>query len=127
MNLGPPDPQGHIKSAMQSLVPRWIAYNSELIDRLDLLGAQSDFCEQASLSLAVAATGTAFTALDNRLNFPAHFRDLPVMSSFGQTDPVIIHYHWLVDEQGRLLSSPYPNVNRRIESYSERQVDEGRA
>jgi hypothetical protein len=109
--------------AMQTLVPEWLAYNRELIARLELLDGHATFCEQASLSLAVAAAGTPFTPLDNRLNFPAHFRDLPPGSPFGQTDPVIIHYHWLVDEQGKLLGSPYPNVDRRIRLYSEREQE----
>lgn len=114
---------GFTASAMRSLVPQWIAYNHRLAARLDLLEAHANFCEQASLSLAVAATGTPFTLLDNRLNFPAHFRDLPVESAFGQTDPAIIHYHWLVDGDGRLLPSPYPNVDRRIRLYSLREAE----
>jgi len=85
-----------------------------LLERIELLEGREGFCEQASLAMAVAAIGTRFTALDNRMNFPAHFRDRPPTSAFGQTDPVIIHYHWLVDDDGRLLGSPYPNVDRRI-------------
>jgi hypothetical protein len=113
--------------AMKELVPEWIRFNRMLIERIELLAERSGFCEQASLSAAVAATGIPFTALDNRLNFPAHFQDRPVNSCFGQTDPKIVHYHWLVDDQGRLLGSPYPNVNRRIEAFNRRAADEARA
>lgn len=113
--------------AMRTLVPAWIRFNQALIERIDLLEEHGNFCEQASLSLALAATGTRFTSLDNRLNFPAHFRDRPVTSCFGQTDPAIIHYHWLVDDDGRLQRSPYPNVDRRIAMFNRRAADEGRA
>jgi len=111
-------------SAMKELVPEWIRYNRMLIGRIDLLAEHSGFCEQASLSVAVAATGIHFAALDNRSNFPAHFQDRPVASSFGRTDPTIIHYHWLVDEKGHLLGSPYPNVNRRIQAFNDRAAAE---
>jgi hypothetical protein len=114
-------------SAMTELVPEWIRYNKMLIERIDMLEERKGFCEQASLSVAVAATKTPFTALGNRMNFPAHFQDRPVTSSLGQTDPVIIHYHWLVDNQGRLQGSPYPNVDRRIEDFNDRAAAEGRA
>lgn len=110
--------------AMRTLVPAWIRYDRALIERIDLLEGHGNFCEQASLSLALAATGTRFTLLDNRMNFPAHFQDRPVSSRFGQTDPAIIHYHWLVDDGGRLQRSPYPNVDRRIDMFNRRAVDE---
>ncbi|MBK7792759.1 MAG: hypothetical protein IPJ62_09745 [Betaproteobacteria bacterium] len=112
--------------AVKELVPEWIRCNRMLIERIDMLGERQGFCEQASLSVAVAVTGTPFTALDNRLNFPAHFQDRPVTSPLGQTDPTIIHYHWLVDDQGRLQGSPYPNVNRRIEAFNDRVAAERR-
>lgn len=114
-------------AAMRTLVPVWIDRNRMLIDRLELLEGRDGFCEQASLALAVAETATPFTALDNRMNFPAHFRDAPPDSAFGRTDPVIIHYHWLVDEVGRLLGSPYPNVDRRIRLFNERAAAASRA
>lgn len=112
-------------AAMRSLVPEWIRCNKALIERMDLLAGHGNFCEQASLSVALAATGTRFTALDNRMNFPAHFQDRPATSRFAQTDPVIIHYHWLVDDTGRLQRSPYPNVDRRIAMFNRRAADEG--
>lgn len=114
------------RSAMAALVPEWIRCNGVLVERLDLLEGREGFCEQASLALAVAATRTRFTALDNRMNFPVHFRDRSVASPFGQTDPVIIHYHWLVDGDGFLERSPYPNVDRRIEAFNRRKAAQAR-
>ena len=115
------------RDGMCDLVPRWLDLNARLIEKIDLLGPCGNFCEQASLSLAVAATRTRFTLLPEALNFPAHFMEQPVASPFGQTDPVLIHYHWLTDHDGHLLPSPYPNVNRRIESFTQRDIDEATA
>jgi uncharacterized protein YegL len=58
------------------------------------------------------------------MNFPAHLREEPLDSVFANTDPVIIHYHWLVDERGLIEPSPYPNVNRRIQQFNDRLLKE---
>ena len=112
------------RKAMRALVPQWIRINSCLIEQMELLKECGYFCEQASLSLAVAATGTSFQVLGNDMNFPAHHREEPLDSAFADTDPVIIHYHWLVDERGLLEPSPYPNVNRRIQQFNDRLLKE---
>lgn len=106
--------------AMQTLVPIWIRLNRQLIERLELLGGENNFCEQASLSLALVAASTDFATFGNEMNFPAHF-SVPNGSDFDQTDPAIIHYHCLTDERGRLLPSPYRQVNRRISEFNARQ------
>jgi len=108
------------RKSMRALVPQWIRINFRLIEQMELLKECGHFCEQASLSLALAATGTSFQVLGNDMNFPAHLREEPLDSAFADTDPVIIHYHWLVDERGLLEPSPYPNVNRRIQQFNER-------
>lgn len=115
------------RRSMRALVPQWIRINSCLIEQMELLKECGHFCEQASLSLALAATGTSFQVLGNDMNFPAHLREEPLESAFADTDPVIIHYHWLVDERGLLEPSPYPNVNRRIQQFNERLGEEQRA
>lgn len=107
------------KFATQNLIPTWIRLNRELIERLDLLGDDRNFCEQASLSLALVAEKVNFAVLGNEMNFPVHF-GLPVESAFGQTDPAIIHYHSLIDDDGLLLPTRYPAVNRRIEQFNDR-------
>ena len=112
------------RKSMRALVPEWIRINSCLIEQMELLKECGHFCEQASLSLALAATGTSFQVLDNDMNFPVHLREEPLDSVFANTDPVIIHYHWLVDERGLLEPSPYPNVNRRIQQFNDRLLKE---
>lgn len=102
------------------LVDEWIALNRRLLDHLELLRERRNFCEQASLTLALAACGATVNAVGNAMNFPAHCTDQPVESDFGRTDPIIIHYHWLTDPAGCLLPSPYPKVNERILRFNER-------
>ena len=112
--------------AMFTLVPEWININRELINRLELLEQSTNFCEQASLSLALAKCKTSYRTLSNRLNFPAHCSGEPSDSEFAGTDPVIIHYHWLVDEAGFLQTSSYPAVTARIGVFNERLREERR-
>jgi lipopolysaccharide biosynthesis glycosyltransferase len=106
------------QGAMNTLIPKWIELNKELAGRIELLQDCKNFCEQASLSLAIALCKTNFLCLSNQYNFPAHCLSEPLDSAFANTDPYIIHYHWLVDEEGFLLSSPYPKVNQRIRAFN---------
>jgi hypothetical protein len=112
------------RKSMRVLVPQWVRINSCLIEQIEVLKECGHYCEQASLSLALAATGTSFQVLGNDMNFPAHYREEPLDSAFADTDPVIIHYHWLVDGRGLLEPSPYPNVNRRIQQFNNRLLKE---
>lgn len=114
------------RHAMATLVPQWIDMNHRLIDQLELLGDCSNFCEQASLTLALANCGTTMHALGNEMNFPAHCVELPLDSDFVRTDPVIIHYHWMADKDGYLTRSPYPKVDARIQQFNERLREERR-
>jgi hypothetical protein len=114
------------REAVRDLVPEWIRINLSLVDRLELLNECSDYCEQASLSVALAVTGTWFDTLGNEMNFPAHATEPPLYSGFAHIDPIIIHYHSLVDENGLLEPSRYPKVNRRIEQFNNRLRQERR-
>jgi len=107
-------------------VPEWIRLNKQLIDNLELLDKVRFFCEQASLSLALAKTGISFVTIGNEWNYPAHKNDISIDSSFGQTDPVIIHYHSCINKHGYLLDSPYPLVNLRIAQFNDRLKQERR-
>jgi hypothetical protein len=108
------------RRAVAELAPVWCEMNRRLIANLELLGKRTNFCEQASLTLALAVSGCSVESLDNKWNFPVHFQKQPPESAFGQTDPAIIHYHWLVDADGFLLESPYNKVNSRIASFNAR-------
>jgi len=108
------------RKAISTLVPAWIKMNESLIEQIHLLGDHANFCEQASLSLALQQCGTRYQVLGNECNFPAHFQEAKSNSAFQYTDPAIIHYHWLVDDEGYLLRSPYRWVDKRIQEFNKR-------
>lgn len=108
------------RRAMDTLVPKWIDLNQQLINRLEILGEHNNFCEQASLSLALTATGTPFEAVSNAFNFPMHFDEPASAPGLANVDPFIIHYHWLTDPSGYVLPSTYPAVNQRIAEFNTR-------
>jgi hypothetical protein len=105
--------------AMRTMVPMWVDLTRQLIAQFELLGGEIDFCEQASLSMALVAAQLDFVPLGNEMNFPMHLA-LPAGSLMHQTDPAIIHYHSLTDERGFVLASPYPAVNQRIAGFNAR-------
>ncbi len=107
---------------LNSLVPAWIALNEELLEHLDLLDRYAKFCEQASLSLAVTASGTQFDKFGDEMNFPVHYKEHT--PSLEKIDPLIIHYHWLVDPSGYIKPSIYPLVDNRIAQFNQRLREE---
>ena len=112
------------RRAMDVLVPKWIELNQQLIARMKLLGEHNNFCEQASLSLALVATCIKFDAVGNAFNFPMHFDSTSNSPCLADIDPFIIHYHWLADPSGYILPSNYPAVNRRIDEFNARLRNE---
>jgi hypothetical protein len=106
------------QSAMSGLVPEWVKYNTQLIDEIELLGDSANFCEQASLSLALAATGTFFDFFGNAMNFPIHHEDY--IPSLEKIVPYIIHYHSLVTPSGFIMNSKYPLTNEKIAQFNDR-------
>jgi hypothetical protein len=108
------------RRALDTLVPKWIELNERLIDRMELLEGNQNFCEQASLSLALGATAMTTHVVGNAFNFPMHFDDPASVPGLADTDPFIIHYHWLVDPSGNILPNAHPLVNRRIAEFNTR-------
>lgn len=108
------------RRGMDILVPKWIELNEQLIASMELLEGHENFCEQASLSLALAATGINFDVVGNAFNFPMHFDDPATAQGLADTEPFIIHYHWLVDPSGYILPSAYSAVNSRIDEFNAR-------
>ncbi len=106
--------------ALRELVPAWIRCNEALLDRLELLGEHEIYCEQTSLSLALAATGHPFEVAGNELNFPVHFQDTGARASLVGVDPFIIHYHSLCDDSGFICASSLPLVDHRIQEFNAR-------
>lgn len=110
------------RTALADLVPKWIEINKRLIERIDLLGDCSNYCEQASLSLALVASNTPFNILGNEMNFPMHF-ETPI-SHLESVDPLIVHYHWLVEPSGYIKQTHYDRVNIRLRQFNERLREE---
>lgn len=105
------------RKAMLTLVPAWLEANAFLIDQIHLMGDFKNFCEQTSLSLAFQQCDIEYRELSNESNFPAHFS---AEKTLQKIDPVIIHYHWLVDNNGYLLPSSYPAVDKRLQKFNKR-------
>ena len=108
------------RRAASLLAPEWSRINGELTGVFEALGGTPHFCEQASLSLALVRTGITYELVSDEMNFPAHFTDQLPGSAMASVDPAIIHYHFMVDDAGFLLPSPYPRVDARIQAFNAR-------
>lgn len=104
------------QSAMFELVPSWIKYNEDLIENMHLLENANNFCEQASLSLAIIATNTAITTFGNEMNFPIHFENY--IDELNEVDPIIIHYHNCLDSDGNIHCRLYKKVKHKIDCFN---------
>ncbi len=109
------------RQSLDSLLPGWINFNNKIIENLEILEDRSMFAEQASLSLAIASTNTEFKVFAEDMNFPLHLHE-PCLEN---VDPVIIHYHKLVEPSGHIQNNcPYPLVKKRSMSFNRRLTDE---
>lgn len=108
------------QAAMNDLVPAWVKLNEELIKNMGTLlpGSYAFFCEQASLCLAIVESGTKFDVFGNAMNFPIHHESY--INLLEGIDPLIIHYHNLVDSSGYISPSKYPLANKRITQFNDR-------
>ncbi|MGC9128851.1 MAG: hypothetical protein ACP5GA_09000 [Acidithiobacillus sp.] len=105
------------KKAIQDLVPTWLRLNRKVAEHPEWLGEAFGFLEQATLSLAITNTNTEFSLLSSAMNFPAHFQDPPI-PSLTEVDPIILHYHGLINDFGYLAQSPYPLVQCAIQEFN---------
>lgn len=105
------------QSVIKKIVPVWRKYTEDLAANINLLKECSNFCEQASLSLAFYDCQVSFKELPVSMNFPVHLTE-PPSNDMIRCDPVILHYHSLVDESGFLKGSPYPNAQKRIAEFN---------
>jgi hypothetical protein len=112
------------QTCMSNLVPAWIKFNEILISRIDLLESSANFCEQASLSLALTSTGQKYETLGNEMNFPTHLEHYQESHLLQHIDPYIIHYHSCVNILGYIKRSKYPLVNKRIIEFNNRLCHE---
>lgn len=108
------------RRAVDTLVPIWLDLNRRLIDAIELLEGHDNYCEQASLAMALAKTEIHYEVLGNAFNFPMHFEKSDDTPELVDVDPYIVHYHWLSDATGNIKPSAFPAVNRRIGEFNVR-------
>ena len=100
----------------------WREWNERLLAHIDLLGPYQDFCDQASMTLAMAADPVPFGELPLGLNYPVRF--VPPAGDRAGVVPVILHHHHWLDHHGCLRPSPFPPVQDAIERYNRRFLSE---
>lgn len=108
------------KAVLSTLVPSWINFTDKLIANMGLIVGREHFCEQASMALALAATGEEFKVMGNEMNFPTHFEHREESPLLHNIDPFIIHYHACFDSDGYINGSKYPLANARIDMFNKR-------
>jgi hypothetical protein len=109
----------------RTLAPAWRHYNEILADNPQLAAPCHRHMHQASLSLALVATGIPHRELPWSMNFQTNAQHVTPPPGFAETDPVIIHYHQHATDDGFLLPVPYPAAQARIELFHERMRAEG--
>jgi hypothetical protein len=102
------------------LIPAWCEYELAFSANPDLLGPYQHHRSQAALALAFISNPLPFDELPVEMNFPLHLTHIKAPVEMAEADPVILHYHDLVDSEGYLLPSPYPLAQKRIEDFNER-------
>jgi hypothetical protein len=112
----------------RQLLPVWRDYNARLASEIEILHPCERQCNQAGLSLALAACQAPLAEAPAELNFQLNFPSLPPPEGFFAADPAILHYHDRADPEGYLLHSPHPFAQVRIEAFNRllRQEREGR-
>lgn len=102
------------------LIPAWCEYELAFSAIPDLLGPHQHHRSQAALALAFIANPVPFEELPVGMNFPLHLTHMETPLEMAEADPVILHYHDLVDPAGYLLPSPYPLAQKHIEDFNNR-------
>ena len=105
---------------LQCLVPRWCEYELKFSADPSLLGPYQKHRSQAALALAHASERVPYREFPVSMNFPLHLTHLPSTPEVLEADPIILHYHDLIDSSGFLKPSPYPLAQKRIEQFNER-------
>jgi hypothetical protein len=102
------------------LIPAWCKYELAFSANPDLLGSHQLHRSQAALALAFIANPVPFEELPVTMNFPLHLTNMETPHEMAEGDPIILHYHDLVDPAGYLLPSPYPLAQKRIKDFNSR-------
>jgi hypothetical protein len=106
------------------LVPEWQRFNAILAGEPELVAPCQKHLHQAALALALASSGIPVEEAGAELNFQLNMTQFPPPPGYLDVDPLIIHYHQLVDGDGRLLPCPFPRAQQRIDAFHERLREE---
>jgi ABC-type polysaccharide/polyol phosphate transport system ATPase subunit len=112
------------KTTLLTLVSNWIEFTNKLVENIGLIPGREHFCEQASMALALAASGERYEVIGNEMNFPTHFEHREESALLHDIDPFIIHYHSCFDAEGYINGSKYPLANARIDRFNQRMRQE---
>ncbi|MGA5688518.1 hypothetical protein [Cytobacillus pseudoceanisediminis] len=108
------------KKTLQTFYPIWKKYTLSLIDNKHLLGKYFNFCEQASLTLAYADSPIPFRKFPMEMNF--HLFESK-FSRIKDCDPVIIHYHNQIDEDGLIIDKTSSlQAKNRVKQFNDRLI-----
>ncbi|MEO8034892.1 MAG: sulfotransferase [Acidobacteriota bacterium] len=108
------------------LVPEWRRFNALLAEDPALVAPCEKHLHQAALALALAVSAVPVVQAGPELNFQLNMTQLPPPPGHLDVDPVVIHYHDLVDAEGLLLPCPFPRAQERIDRFHERLREERR-
>jgi len=108
----------------RELVPVWRDFNSRLAARLDLLHPCERHCNQASLSLALAACPVPFAAAPFELNYQLNATHVAPPLGYFAVDPAILHYHDRMSPDGTLQPLPYPLAVAHLAAFKARLAAE---
>jgi len=112
-------------SIARELAPAWRRFNGILASSPQLVDPCRKHMHQASLALALAETKVPRRELPAAMNYQLNATHMEPPAGYAETDPVIIHYHHLSDDEGLLMSCPYPRAQERVELFNERMRAEG--
>src|SRR5689334_2418140 len=104
------------RDVAERLTPEWSRYNAILADDPALAAPCARHLHQAALTLGLVAADVPIVEAGAELNYQLnHARGAP--RSYAAIDPVIVHYHDLVDDEGLLLRCPFSRAQARIERF----------
>ena len=104
----------------EKFIDAWKHYDRELIECAGEFDIPPIHVDQASLTAALLAEGIPISVLPSAMNFPAHLDPATYTQALYEIDPIVIHYHWLVDRSGYIEPLPFPRAGLRARMFNAR-------
>jgi hypothetical protein len=103
---------------LPGFMDRWLHWNAFVLANPELLGPSTFFTDQASFALTLAEYIDRYDELPVGMNFPCHLQAYNYPEDLREVEPLVLHYHHRVDEQGLLLPTTLPGADRVIARYN---------